>query len=158
MRSAPVASRFRLSITKLVVLGCAVAMAAAGLLYLNRPVPQQGGDVQASPEAKAYASSLSLSDVELKATENFMRQQVVEIEGKITNNGSRSLKSVEVFCMFHAVNGREIYRERVPIVRPSSNPLEPKQSRTFRLPFDTLPDGWNQAMPGLAMARIVFAQ
>ncbi len=158
MGSTPVASRPRLSVTLTIVLGVAVVLAAAGLLYLNRPVPQQGGDVQASPEAKAYAANLSLSDVQIKATENFMQQQVVEIEGKITNKGSRPLKSVDVFCMFHGFDGREIYRERVPIVLPASRPLEPNQSRTFRLPFDSLPDGWNQAMPGLAMARIVFAR
>lgn len=158
MGSNPVASRPRFSLTLISVLGVAVVLAAAGLLYLNRPVPQRGGDLEASPEAKAYAANLALSDVEIKATENFMQQQVVEIEGKITNKGSHSLKSVEVFCMFHGIDGREIYRQRVPIVLPSSKPLEPNQTRTFRLPFDTLPDSWNQAMPGLAMARIVFAQ
>jgi hypothetical protein len=158
MGSTSVVSRPRLSITLLSVLGIAVVLAAVGVLYLSRPVPQQGGDLEASPEAKAYAASLALSDVAIKATENFMQQQVVEIEGKITNKGSRSLKSVEVFCMFHGIDGREIYRQRVPIILPSSRSLEPNQTRTFRLPFDTLPDGWNQAMPGMAMARIVFAQ
>jgi hypothetical protein len=158
MGSSSVALRPRLSITLMIVLGIALVLAAAGLLYLNRSIPQQGGDLEASPEAKAYAANLSLSDVQIKATENFMEQQVVEIEGKITNKGSRTLKSVDVFCMFHGVQGGEIYRERVAIVLPTSKPLEPNQTRSFRLPFDTLPDGWNQAMPGLAMARIVFAQ
>lgn len=158
MGSTPITVRPRLSVTLISVLVVAVGLATAGLVYLNRPVPQQSGEAEASPEAKAYSANLALSDTQIKATENFMQQQVVEIEGKITNKGTRSLKTVEVFCMFHGIDGREIYRQRVPIVLSSSKPLEPNQSRTFRLPFDTLPDGWNQAMPGLAMARIVFAQ
>lgn len=158
MGSRPVAPRPRISITLLLAIGVAVALAAGVLFYLSRPAPQPGGDVEASPEAKAYSSSLALSNVRIKATENFMQQQVVEVEGTITNKGARSLKSVDVYCMFHGVDGREIFRQRVPIVQSSAKPLEPGQSRSFRLPFDTLPDGWNQAMPNLAMARIVFAQ
>jgi len=87
-----------------------------------------------------------------------MQQQVVEITGKITNNGPRPLAVVELFCLFRAEDGRELYRERVPIVRPGTTPLGPGQTRAFRLPFDSLPDGWNQAMPAMFIARIVFAQ
>lgn len=138
----------------------AVALVAliAGLLYLNRPVPADSGNVEASPEAKAYVKNLTLSDIEMKAAENFMRQQVVEIVGKITNQGPRPLVSVELTCIFRGVDGHEIYRERVPIVRASAKPLDSGQARAFRLPFDTIPDGWNQAMPNLVIARIVFAR
>ena len=89
----------------------------------------------------------------MQATQNFMNQQVVEIQGKIANKGRRKLASVEVFCLFSAVNGKQIYQERLPIVKS----LAPQESRSFRLPFDTLPEGWNQAMPRLVIARISFA-
>jgi hypothetical protein len=139
---------------------CALALVAlvAGLLYLNRPAPSDSGNVEASPEAKAYVKNLTLNDIEMKAAENFMKQQVVEIVGKITNEGPRRLVSVDLTCIFRGVDGHEIYRERVPIVRSSATPLGSGQARAFRLPFDTIPDGWNQAMPNLVIARIVFAQ
>ena len=101
--------------------------------------------------------NLALSDVSMKASENFMRQRVVEIEGKISNNGPRPLRSIDVYCLFYGVDGRELYRERVPIV-PAGAPLKPNQGRAFRLPFDSLPDGWNQAMPKMVIAQIAFAQ
>jgi hypothetical protein len=87
-----------------------------------------------------------------------MQQQVVEVTGKITNNGSRPLAAVELFCLFRAVDGHEIHREKVPIVRAGTAALGPGQTRAFRLPFDNLPDGWNQAMPAMFIARIVFEQ
>ena len=142
----------------LVIAGALVLMILVlGVLYLRRPTTNQPADAPASAEAKAYVSNLRLSDVNMHATENFMKQQVVEIEGKIANDGPRALKSVDVFCLFFGIDGREIHRERVPIVKPAGSPLKPKEERRFRLPFDTLPDGWNEAMPRMVIANISFA-
>ncbi|MGI8959874.1 MAG: hypothetical protein ACR2IV_08970 [Bryobacteraceae bacterium] len=140
-------------------IGALVAVGlVTGVLYLRRPnheAPQNG---PASSEARAYVSNLALSDVSMKATENLMKQQVVEIEGRITNNGRRPVRSVDVYCLFRGVDGHEIYRERVPIVRSKTAPVKPKETRPFRLAFDDLPDAWNQAMPTMVIAKITFAQ
>lgn len=140
------------------VIGAVILVALiAALIYLNRPVPKVV-ERPASTEAKAYLPNLALSDVSMKAAENFMKQQVVEIDGSIQNKGKRALGSVEVYCLFSGADGREVYRERVPIVPPKGSPLEPGETRHFRLPFDTLPDTWNQAMPRMVIAQITFAQ
>ncbi|MGA8026139.1 MAG: hypothetical protein WB992_03275 [Bryobacteraceae bacterium] len=141
----------------LVVGAIVLAGVIAGLVYLNKPVSRRGGEEAASAEAKAYVSNLQLSDVSMKASENFMQQQVVEIDGKIANRGPRPLESVEVYCLFYGVDGREIYREKMPIVQSKGSPLKPNEVRGFRLPFDSLPDGWNQAMPKMVIASIGFA-
>jgi hypothetical protein len=158
MGTKPSALTPRRSLTPLIVGALAIVVLISVGVYLSRPVSPSGGNVEVSPEAKAYVSNLQLSDVTIKATENFMQQQVVEIDGKITNNGPRDLASVELFCLFRAVDGHEIYREKVPIVRTGTSPLGAGQTRAFRLPFDSLPEGWNQAMPSMFIARIVFAQ
>lgn len=129
----------------------------AGALYLNRPVAK-APEPAASAEAKAYVANLELSNVTMKASENFMRQQVVEIQGNIANRGPRALRSIDIYCLFSGVDGREIHRERVPIVQSKGAPLKPGEVRGFRLPFDTLPDGWNQALPKMVIAQITFAQ
>ncbi len=127
-------------------------MLVAGLFYLNRPAtPVSPGE--ASAEAKGYLKNLQLSDVTMQATENFMNQQVVEIQGKIGNNGGRKLASIEVYCLFYGLDGKEIHRERQAIARG----LAPGETRSFRLPFDSLPEGWNQAMPKMVIASIAFS-
>ncbi len=129
---------------------------AGGTLYLNRPVkPVQESGV--SPEATAYLAHLSLSDVSMQASENFMKQQVIEVTGKLTDNGPRALRAVDVYCLFYGVNGQEIHRERLPIVPLKGAPLRPGETRSFRLPFDDLPDGWNQTLPKMVIAQIAFA-
>lgn len=143
-----------IAICLVVAIGLVIA-----LLYLSRPIakPASGGP-PASAEARAYVGNLALSDVTMQSSENFMKQRVVEIQGNITNNGPRPLDSVDVYCLFSGIDGREIYRERAPIVRAEGKPLNPHEMRSFRLPFDTLPDGWNQSMPKLVIAQITFSK
>ena len=130
----------------------------SGFLYLSRPVSSQPQSTSASPEAKAYVSHLRLSEVTIQAAENFLKQRVVEVQGKISNEGSQTLRSVDIYCLFYSIDSREIYRERVSILGAKSAPLQPNETRSFRLPFDTLPDGWNQAVPHMVIAGITFAQ
>ena len=127
-------------------------------VYWSRPAPRSGSNLYATPEAKAYVENLQLSDVTMQATENFMNQQVVEVQGNIANRGSRPLQSVDIFCLFQGIDGREIGGERLPIVQTKGTPLKPGEIRPFRLPFDTIPEGWNQAMPRMVIARITFAK
>lgn len=107
-------------------------------------------------EAKAYVRNLGLADVELKAAESFVKSTVVEIEGKITNKGDRKVERVEIFCIFADNWGRVVLRERLPIVKNSTGGLKPGETRSFRLPFDNVPESWNQALPQLVIAHISF--
>ncbi len=148
----------KIPVPALIISAAVVLALIVGLLYLSRPTKKTSQEEPASAEAKAYVSNLRLSDVTMKASENFMKQQVVEIQGKIGNKGPRPLQTVEVYCLFYGVDGHEVYRERLPIVQAKSSPLKPDEVRSFRLPFDSLPDGWNQALPKMVIARIAFAR
>jgi uncharacterized protein (UPF0333 family) len=143
----PVALLVSAIVVVLVVIGAGV--------YLVRTPSSTTTQETASAEAKAYLPNLRLSDVSMKATENFMKQQVVEIEGELANNGNRPLRSVDIYCLFGGMDGREVYRERVAIVK--GPPLKAGEVRQFRLPFDSLPDSWNQALPKMVIAEITFA-
>jgi hypothetical protein len=134
-----------------------IGLIATGLFYLSRPASRSVADTQASDAARAYVRSLQLSDVTMQATENFMNQQVVEVQGKIANHGPKSLRSVDVYCLFQGIDGHEIRRERLPIVQAKGVALKPGEVRPFRLPFDSIPEGWNQAMPRMVIAGIAFA-
>jgi hypothetical protein len=105
-------------------------------------------------DAKAYVRNLQLSEVTLKATESYAKQTVTEIEGKITNGGDRVIRHAEVSCVFYDRYGQVVKRERVPIVKAI---LEPGETRSFRLPFDDLPESWNNQMPQLVIAGIDFS-
>ena len=106
-----------------------------------------------TPEGRAYVKNLQLSDVGMKATDNLARQTLTEIEGNIKNTGNRTVSRVVVTCVFYDYNGKQLYQERAAMVR---SPLKPGEMRAFRLAFDTIPDGWNNQMPQLVIALVVF--
>jgi hypothetical protein len=144
----------RISIPLVIVL--MVALAALGIWWHYASQPREAPPPPAiTAEAKEYVRNLRLSGVEMKATENFAGATVVEIVGKIINAGDRVLNRVELNCVFYDAYGQLVLRERVPIVRSTLNAGE---ERDFRLPFEGIPESWNQAMPQLVIASINFAQ
>jgi hypothetical protein len=127
-----------------------------GLAYLMFASGRKQADTPLTPEAKAYTRSLQLSDVSMKATESYLKQRIIEIEGKIGNAGDRPLDVVEIYCSFYDVYGQLVFRPRVPIVGSRMGGLKPGETKSFRLPFDEVPDSWNKQMPQLVIAGIKF--
>src|SRR5262245_54168954 len=107
-------------------IGVVVVLGVTGFLYIDRaskrppppPSPLTG-------VAKVYVRNLKLSDVDMKAHESYMKQNVVEITGKIQNNGDRVLQVVEINCIFHDAYGQLVLRERVHIVDKKMGGLAP---------------------------------
>ena len=141
-----------------IVVGIVVAAGLAGFLYLQsaakRPAPPPP---PLTGPAKAYVKSLKLADVEMNAHESYMKQAVVEITGKIENAGDRVLEVVEINCVFYDADGQMVLRERVPIVSKKMGGLAPGEIKPFRMPFDHIPESWNQALPQMVIARIEFS-
>lgn len=139
------------------VIGVAVALAlGGGLVALARFAGGPKGIVELTPEAKAYTKNLKLSGVEMKATEAYVGNAVVEVTGKIANAGDRPLQQVDLMCVFYDVSGQVLTRERVPLVRAKNGGLPVGATKDFRLPFDNLGQNWNQRMPQMVIAGIVF--
>jgi hypothetical protein len=140
---------------KTAIYALAIALVLAGGLFwfVNRPKSVEA-TAPLSGDAKGYVRNLQLSEVTMKATSSYVGQTVTEIEGKIANSGNRTVQHADVYCVFYNSYGEVILRERVPIVIAG---LKPGETRSFRLPFDDIPGGWNNQMPQLVIARIEFA-
>lgn len=141
------------------VVGLVLVLGLAGFLYLDRvsnkpppPVAPLTGDAREYVRNK----NLKLADVDMKAHESYLKQSVVEITGTIQNAGPRRLKSVEIYCVFYDALGQVVLRERVPIVSARAGGASPGETKQFRLPFDNIPESWNQATPDLIIAAIDF--
>lgn len=141
-----------------IIIAVLVAAGLSAFLYLDR-LAKQGPPPppSLSGEARAYVRNLQLFDVEMKAQESYMKQAVTEITGKIGNKGDRVLQVVEINCVFYDPYGQVVLRERVPIVGRKMGTLAPGEIKSFRLAFDNIPQSWNQAMPQMVIAHIIFA-
>lgn len=139
----------------LIALGLLLGIAGFGYLEWKGRSDLPVEQVVLTDEARGYLSSLDLSDVEMGATDNALGQTLVEITGTIRNIGDRPVRSIRLNCVFFDVYGIELHRSLSTIVR-SSQGLQPGGEVPFRLPFDDIPDGWNQVLPSLYVAEIVF--
>ena len=140
-----------------IVIGLVLVLGLGGFLYLDRAAKKPPpAPPPLTAEARTYANKLKLSNVEMKAHESYLGQRLVEIEGNIQNVGDRMVKTVESNCIFYDAYGQMVLRERVAIVSPKIGAVSPEQIKPFRLPFDNIPESWNQMMPQLVMAAIEF--
>ncbi len=136
----------------------AAIVIAVGLFWYSRYTSSQQPPAPGlTSEAKQYVRYLKLSDVSLKATESYVKQLVIEVQGKITNTGNKTVEFVDVYCVFYDAYGQLVRRERVPIVNSRTGVLKPSETKPFRLPFDDVPDSWNHQMPQLVIAGMRFS-
>ena len=140
-----------------IIAGALLVAGGAGFLYLDRAAKQPPAPPPPlTGEAKAYVRNLKLSGVDMSAHEDYFKQKIVEITGQIQNAGDRVLKVVEINCVFYDPYGQVVLRQRVPIVSQKAGGLAPGAAKPFRLPFDNIPDSWNNVMPQMVIARIDF--
>lgn len=134
----------------------AAVIATGVVLWAKMARESQKPPIALTDEAKKYVANLKISNVEMKAAESYMKQTVVEITGNIKNVGDRGVRIVDLNCTFYDAYNQIVLRERVSIVREKMGGLAPGEEKPFRLPFDTVPEAWNQAMPSLVIAGIEF--
>ncbi len=140
-----------------IVLALFVVLGGVGFLFLERKAHQPPPPPPPlTPEARAYVHNLKLSNVVMNANTSYLGQQIVEITGSVANAGDRKMAVVEINCVFYDAYGQLISRERVPVVSRKMGGLAPGETKQFRLPFDNIPESWNQVMPQLVIAQIQF--
>jgi hypothetical protein len=134
-----------------------VLVGIGALAYVQYSSHHSAPTLELTPEANAYVRNLQLSETTMKATANYMKQTIVEIEGKITNSGDRPIDVVEIYCLFYDTYNQLVLRQRMAIVNEKMGGLKPGETKAFRLPFDELPQSWNQTMPHLRIAGVKFS-
>lgn len=156
--AAPEKERNGISIPPAVIVIALVLIAGTGaFLYLNRAAekpPQPPAALTGDARTYVHNGFLPIKDVDMQAHESYLKQQVVEITGKIQNTGNRVVSNAQIYCVFLDSYGQVVLRERVAIVKQK---LAPGDTQGFRLAFDNIPEGWNQAMPTIVIASIEFA-
>jgi len=143
----------------LIVIVLVLLAGGAGFLWLTyqsrKPEPEPPPLTGVAREY-VHHGFLPITDADMQAHESYLKQQIVEITGNIGNTGDRVVDTVEIVCIFYDPGNQVIARRKVAIVKHGSH-LSPGDKRPFRLPFDDIPDTWNQVMPQMVIARIDFS-
>jgi len=96
---------------------------------------------------------------------NFAGQEVTYIEGKISNNGDKTVTGAILLIVFHDTLGQVVQKEtqrlmvittREPYIDTaplSSAPLKPGQTREFRQTFEHVSSEWNTQLPEITVVK-----
>jgi hypothetical protein len=148
----------------------AAGVVVLGLVVLivvgDRVNPDSRPTGTAMAPADPYATSLSITGLQMSEATSFSGAKVTYIDGQITNNGNRTLTAITVQVGFHSDVGQFAQREALPLslIRTrqpyvdtetvSASPIEPSQRRDFRLIFDTVPPDWNLQFPEIRVISV----
>ena len=113
-----------------------------------------------------YAANLILSDVAMSESSSLSGGKVTYIDGHMRNTGSRTVTAAELQVLFSndlqmppqiepvpltLIRTREPYIDTQP---PSAAPLQPGDTREFRLAFEDITQNWNQQIPEIRVVHV----
>src|SRR6266496_2457159 len=124
------------------------------------------GDQKKPAAPPAYAANLKFSELKASAAQNFVGATVSYLDGTVTNTGDKTVIHAVVRITFRDDMGQTAQREEVPIhvlrtggpydeaVDLNMSPLEPGQSKPFRLIFERISAQWNHAYPDMQIMQV----
>ena len=116
-----------------------------GIWWIGRQ-PQE----KASPpsaESLAYLPNIHLTDFHMSQADNMVGSNIVYLDGKVNNAGSKTVRHLRVRLYFYDTLNQLVLRDDEEIVRPNDPPLAAGATRDFQLRFDRLPSSWNYQQP-----------
>lgn len=143
-----------------VLIAIAVAVLAVivgGLALLRHNVSRSAATApMMSAEEKAYLSQITTSDPRVTAAENFLGNTITYLNARVTNNGARTVRRLDLKLEFHDTLEQVVLRETTHPITPKTLPLKPGQTRTVQVAFEHMPVDWNQAPPTITPEYVGF--
>jgi hypothetical protein len=138
-----------------------VLLLFGGLLLLTRSTQPHKTTAAAKlpfgAEEQNYAANLHFQDVEFSQSSNLLNQEFTYATGKISNDGSRAVRALELTLEFHDQFNQVILRETQRPVDLAGTPLPPGQQRDFQITVEQhIPSTWNQQYPSIRVTGLVL--
>jgi hypothetical protein len=140
----------------LIAAGVFVVVIAAAILYWHRTVRPPVSALPLAEEERAYLNRIEIAEVRMSAAQNFLGDTVTYLDGRITNQGTRQVRQVQVEMEFVDMLGQVVLRETARPVNSQTPPLQPGETRAFQISFEHMPMEWNQAPPRIRIVRVSF--
>ena len=108
-------------------------------------------------EEQSYAASIHFQDVEFSQSSNLLNQEFTYATGKISNDGSRPVRGLEIAVEFHDQFNQVVLRETERAIELTAAPLPPGQQRDFQITVEQhIPSTWNQQYPSIRVTGLVL--
>jgi hypothetical protein len=162
----PGSSHERRSLLPWVIAGVVVALVVIALLLTWRQPAASNPGGAGLAAADPYAKDLALTNIRMSESTSLSGAKQTYIDGDITDNGGKTLTGITVQVAFRDYTNRIGQKNTMPLtlvrthepyidVGPvSAAPIQPGQTREFRLIFDHVTDGWNGQYPEIRVIGV----
>jgi hypothetical protein len=123
---------------------------------VTRPAAVAAARPPLSDEQKAYLGSLAFADFHMSAEANFLGDTVTYLDGKVTNQGAKLVRSLDVELNFVDTLNQVVLRETAHPLADRAKALQPGETKAFRVTFEHMPVDWNQAPPTAKAVYVEF--
>jgi hypothetical protein len=143
--------------TVYILIAAAAIVAVVGvLIFVTRPRSKTPSAPVLDAEQRVYLSQIVISDARMSAAENFLGHTVIYLDGQMTNQGSRTVRQIEIQMEFVDMLNQVVLRDNGFPLKPPMAPLKPGETRSFQVTFDRMPAEWNQAAPTITVKSVQF--
>ena len=139
----------------LIALG-AIAALVGGWIWLRSHVEPSGAPAALTADEKAYLSKISVTGARMSVAQNFLGDTITFLDAKVTNQGSRTVRDVELKLEYVDTFGQVVLRNFTHAISARALPLPPGKTRDFQVSYDHRHADWNQAPPKITVTRIAF--
>lgn len=109
-----------------------------------------------STEESAYLQHIVISDAKVSAATNFLGDMVTYLDAKVTNTGTKPVGQLDLRLEFSDMLNQVVLRESAHPITVRMHPLQPGETRAFRVTFERMPAEWNQAAPAITPVGLHF--
>ncbi len=145
----------------MLAVGAAVVLLLIGGLYLvsrmtrSSPVAQQQ-PLPMGPEEQAYAERIHFLNVQMSRAANFLNQEFTYVTGEVSNDGTRSIRALELTVEFRDPFKQVILREKQRVITQQDRPLPGGLRQPFQITFEHIPDEWNHEYPSIHVTGLLL--
>ena len=92
----------------------------------------------------------------MSAAANFLGDTVTYLDGNVTNQGAKLVRRLDVELNFVDTLNQVVLRETAHPLADRATPLQPGETKAFRVTFEHMPVDWNQAPPTAKAVYVEF--
>ncbi len=144
--------------TRAYIFASAAALAVIVTIYIaiQRAISPPPSPKLLSQEEKAYLSEIAFSGARMSAAQNYLGGTVTYLDAKVTNQGARAVRNLDIQMEFHDLLNQVVLRDTAHPVTPRTASLKPGETRPFQVTFEHMPADWNQAPPSITPTQVKF--
>lgn len=129
-----------------VVVAIAILVGIYAMLARHRPLPAAAAPSMTAAE-RDYLKQIDVTNPRMSVASNFLGDTLYYLDGTLRNQGSQTLRRLDLQLTFLDPFGEVVLRQTEHPVTLKTPPLKASESRTLHFTFEHLPAEWNQGPP-----------